>query len=543
MNARLAVLSLALLAAGCGNSTPPAASAGQPFVPGPDAPFAVRPDPTLSLPPCLLPAGTIGVPDQIDDPLPDRGNGRAAGDPATAPADLPAQLTLRSDTETFNRRYQFALRDGALWFKSNTAVTGIDEPWDKVAMPACLAGTVIGISLDDDELIAIRANGDIYGMDNALKDYALFNWSSRWGPPFWTNIAGWRLDGSDLAWSWSVISQREDRNWTDPAGNQHQPGAGKVSHIWLLRAGGQRYTYIDPWLALDHSYEMCGPVRGRFRGVNLSASGSTIFTVNRYGDLYTRNYDFDLCGADDVFFNYSYEDQRGVANPSIQLPTFDWLRQPKIPGAITHHISVHKVGADMQQRVLRVEGLDAGRHTGYWEKDYQGESAWRFVRTDRPLRGTLLDNRPRDSSLDDALPSEDRPYARNLERLDEIAQRPHVTGDDDWAGELPDFNFYCPPQTLRIRFSRSESLDLLLHTTDVIRLGPARARGLDDEPRRFNGDIEIPPATFATLDRLPPKSREFIALYLDSRRHTSVKLSGVSTRITVTTFGWEFTRP
>src|SRR3546814_2605460 len=71
-----------------------------------------------------------------------------------------------------------------------------------------------------------------------------------------------------------------------------------------------------------------------------------------------------------LFFEYAYEDQRGVSDPAIQLPTFDWLQQPKIPGAITQNISVHKVGTNMDHRILRVEGEDGG-HTGYWEKDYQ----------------------------------------------------------------------------------------------------------------------------------------------------------------------------
>src|SRR3546814_200556 len=178
-------------------------------------------------------------------------------------------------------------------------------------------------------------------MDNALKGYEQFNWSSRWGPIFWTGL-GYKLPPGYRAWSWTVISPAEDQNWTDPAGNLHPVGNGKVSHIWSLRDDGQHYRFNDPWLPRDDSYEMCGPQRGQFRGVNLSASGSTIFTINRYGDLYTRHYDFDLSGDDSLFFEYAYEDQRGVSDPAIQLPTFDWLQQPKIPGAIPQNISMHK---------------------------------------------------------------------------------------------------------------------------------------------------------------------------------------------------------
>src|SRR3546814_2421295 len=84
---------------------------------------------------------------------------------------------------------------------------------------------------------------------------------------------------------------------------------GKVSHIWSLRDDGQHYRFNDPWLPRDDSYEMCGPQRGQFRGVNLSASGSTIFTINRYGDLYTRHYDFDLSGDDSLFFEYARSEE------------------------------------------------------------------------------------------------------------------------------------------------------------------------------------------------------------------------------------------
>jgi len=536
------VLACSALLAACGSSSAPQSGPSPDFVTGPDAPFAQHADPDVALLPCILPGGTIGLPDPVVDPLPipDRGNGLAADATGTAPATLPAQVALRTDTESYNRRYQFALREGRLWFKSNTAVTGIAQPWAELALPGCLVDTLIGIAVDDDELTAIRADGGIYGMDNAFKDYTLFNWSSRWGPPLWTG-SGHRIPPDYRAWSWSVISPAEDRNWTDPAGNRHKVGDGKVSHIWLLREGGQRYTYVDPWLPRDDSYEMCGPRRGRFRGVNLSASGSTIFTVNRYGDLYTRHYDFDLCGADDVFFDYSYEDQRGVASPAIQLPTFDWLQQPKVPGRITHNLGVHKLGVDMEQRVLRVEGLDAAGHTGYWEKPWQDMDAraWQFMRTDQPLRGTLLDNRRYDSSLDDAGPGEDAVYARNLEYLAALAQREQVESDADWAGELLDFSFYCSPTQLRIHLSPTERLDLVLHTTDTIRQ-TERARGLDGNPRPFLGNIEIPAATHARLAELPPKSREFIQLYLKGQRFTNVDLSGVSGAITVSTFGWEF---
>ena len=48
--------------------------------------------------------------------------------------------------------------------------------WREVPLPPCFAGR-LGISLDDDELIALDAGRRIYTMDNALKDASLWNWT------------------------------------------------------------------------------------------------------------------------------------------------------------------------------------------------------------------------------------------------------------------------------------------------------------------------------------------------------------------------------
>src|SRR3546814_11480239 len=97
---------------------------------------------------------------------------------------------------------------------------------------------------------------------------------------------------------------------------------------------------------------------------------------------------------------------------------------------------------------------------------------WRFTRTDRPLRGTLLDNRPYDSSLDDAGPSEDASFTRNMDQLATLAAHAQVLGDEDWAGELPDFNFYCTPPPLLIWLAPDKQLDLILTTLHATRPRP-----------------------------------------------------------------------
>jgi hypothetical protein len=543
---RNALLVSLLWLAACGSSET-TDSTGTPLPLGPNAPFREHADHSVSLPLCYLPGGTMGIPDPIAwDFLPED---LALLPVGKRPHDLPENVHLRTDTESYNRRYLFALRDGRVWYKSNPAFSDEQPDWRAAPMPACLVDTLIGIAADDDELIAIRRNGDIYGMDNILKAPLLFNWTSRWGPPVWTGLLGYHIPQDYRAWSWTVISQSEDGNWTDPADNLHPVGAGKVSHIWVLSADGQRYTYIDPWLPRDLAYEMCGPLRGRFKAVNISSSGSTILSINRYGDLYTRHFDFDLQGCNEVFFNYSFDDQRGIANPKIQLPSFDWVRQPKVPGEITHNISLHKLGANMVHRIMRIEGRDAQGQTGYWEKDIVDldAAAWQFVHTDAPLRGTLLDNRPYDSSLLDIGDHEDLRYSRNLEQRHTLPTT--LAGDDDWAAELLDFNVYCSPATLRIHTGGGETMDLILHSTDQIRQLP-RGRGLDDDPRKFRGAIEVPAAMLARLDSLSVRQQAFIERYLGQRPFTEVSFSGITGEITISEkaallkgFSWVFKRP
>ena len=420
-----------------------------------------------------LAASTAGAPDPVAaDPI----IGIPPAWPQAPPGLLPGRVDLRTESETFNRIYEFATRAGTIYARRRQA----DEPWRELPVPPCFAERVASISVDDDELIAIDTAHHIYTMDNALKEGTLFNWSSRWGTPFWLG-PGYSLPPDLRAWAWSVVSPVEDETWTDPAGNRTAIGQGKVSHIWGLRRGGQRLTFWDPWLPLDESYEMCGPHRGRFRARSMSASGSYVFVAGRFGDLFTRLYDFDISGHDPVFFSYSYEDQRGAGDGApIQLPAEPWTEQPKIPGRITSEISIHKTGKGSLHRILRVEGRRGGR-TGYWERDVADppSAGWRFHATGGRLTGKPLRNPGRDTSARALGPSE------NL--------RFRMRGDGV-RGRLANFNVYCSPARLIIREGRAVRR-LRLHHVDGLRQ-QARGRGLDDVPRLQNGAIEGPPGTF-----------------------------------------------
>ena len=446
-----------------------------------------------------LAASTVGFPDQAPEEP-------GAGLPATwppAPAGLlPKRVYLRTATDSFNRRYAFATRGGEMYAQLPGG------PWRQMPLPPCFDGRVKSIAVDDDELIALDDSRRIFTMDNALKDASLFNWTSRWGTPFWAG-PGYQLPGGIRAWSWSVVSPLEDGRWTDPAGNHTAIGSGKVSHIWALRSGGRRIGFWDPWLPLDESYGMCGPLRGRFSAVNLSASGSTIFVIGRRGDMFTRLYDFDLSGHDPLFFDYSYENQRGRGDDApIQLPAARWVHHPKVPGPITSAISIHKVGRDTVHRTMRVEGLG-----GYWEKDVTrlDPGAWRFHATGQPARGRRLSNPRRDTSR------------RGLARAKTFRFAGGRLG-------VRDFSVHCSPARLRV--GGAGPFTLVLHAVDGLRQ-QSRSYGLDDVPREYYGDIEVPKRSLR---------RAFVKTKLGGRRFTDVTLQVTSSELRIPDLGWTLRR-
>jgi hypothetical protein len=464
--------------------------------------------------------GTAGARDLLQaSAIPEAGTTAAL--PA-APARLipPGVAPLRGTTDTYNSRYAFAARGGNLYVRHNAAVD--PAGWRTVPLPPCLAGKIMQISADDDELIAIDALRDVYVMDNALKGPAAFNWTNRWGLPFWRG-AGRTLPRGVLAWSWSVLSPAEDRTWSDPAGNAHVVGADKVSHIWALRTGGQRLTFMDPWLAPDDSYEMCGPDRGRFRAVNLSASGSTVFVIGARGDLYTRLFDFDLSGSDPAFFHYTYDRQphrAGVDTAPIQLPSAGWVHQPKVPGAITSAISVAKTGTGSVHRVLRVEGRDARGRDGYWQKDVTART-WRFHRTGGPLTGRRLLNPQRDTS-----------------RVGRGAAADVRFSGGAGAGlgvSVEDFNVHCSPARLVLR-AGGKTTTLLLHSADALR-GNVQPAGLAATPRAEYGAVEVPAAVLAHRAQLPAAIKGYISDRLHDQRFTTVDLTATTHALTLTQLG------
>jgi hypothetical protein len=460
---------------------------------------------------------------------------------ACVPSGLPEKVYFKGNSESMNSRYYAAISNGNIWVRPNIERTGITGKWVKLEnLPAGLAGQVIEIAMDDEHIIALNKERQIYTMWNALDEVSKFRWQKAWGLPFW-NGPGMKLRSDLMKWDFSVVSIPEDGYWTDPAGNLKKVGGAKCSHIIMLNDGGQSITFNDPWLPRDYSYGIGTPYRGRFISVNLSSSGSTHFIINRYGDMFTRMFDFDISGLDQ-FFLYSYEDRRGIpGNPDslfqiVQLPAEDWLRQPKImtcgKASITDRISIQKIGKNCIHRTLRVEGTDGNGTTGFYEKDIREpeSTTWKFVKTGQKLTGRKIENKAYDSSSETLGAGDDMVYSMKAA---------------NFTAGIPDFNCYNPPATLEIRLSGGSSFSLPLHYRETIRI-KERAAGIDDDPRAFLGAIEAPQAFIDSLKDAPEEVRAFAGKYLETQdgRFTEIRLNATLDTLEINGPGidWSFER-
>ena len=122
------------------------------------APAAFAGEPASSRCSELLPGGTANTPDPVRaGPAPPLPASWAKGS-----AGLPKHVFVRSSTATYNRLYEFALADGDLFARRR----GGEERWRAVPLPECLEGQLTGISADDDEMIGLDDDRNVYTMDN-----------------------------------------------------------------------------------------------------------------------------------------------------------------------------------------------------------------------------------------------------------------------------------------------------------------------------------------------------------------------------------------
>ncbi|MBI2383286.1 MAG: hypothetical protein HYV18_04365 [Gammaproteobacteria bacterium] len=510
--------SIAAGIAGCGASAPDSARAAAAPAQPSSADDGIR---TIPDPACAdAYGGTTGLFQRPVDPGVSNAAQGGTAVSAEVAATLPRVIHLRGPRDSYTADYYFATRDGHIYITANREPTGTDEPWRQMSLPSCLDGNVTEISADGRVLLALDEGRWVYTLDLEVVAAGSAGWTRRWGPFFWTDF-GIPMPSDVTAWATSELTPEVDGTFTDRAGNEQVPAG--ILTVYLLRGDGQHITYIDPWLPSDESREVCGPERNTLRPAGLSGSGSTVMVVTREGDIYTRLYEFDVSGANTVFLDYAWEDQRGAADPPIQLPAPDWVRHPRIPGRHTDRLSLRKLSPGTQHRVMRVEGRDAQGHTGYWQKDLADREAsdWAFVATGEALQGRSL---PLPAPYRD--PPEDYAYAGTIE---------------GWKAELLDFNPYCSPATLRLHIGQSGPLELILHTTDGLRQ-ERRARGLDGYPHNYRSAVEVPAEIWARRGQLAPEAQAFLQKHFTASRFLDGPLMATQSRLQLQAPCWTLRR-
>ena len=127
----------------------------------------------------------------------------------------------------------------------------------------------------------------------------------------------------------------------------------------------------------DFSYELCLPKRNRLKAKSFSSSGGFVFIMNKFGDMYTRLWNLDIAGYNQIYARYIYKDPKVESGRhtglfeflrKIRLPSPNWKRQPKIKGKITNVISIFKEGKETVRALLRVEGSKGGKRGVFLKK-------------------------------------------------------------------------------------------------------------------------------------------------------------------------------
>lgn len=417
-------------------------------------------------------------------------------------ASFPEYIYFRSQKKSYNEKYNFLVANGKLWISKRLGDKVIG-PWNELPFHPDLKNPK-EISADSDHLIVIDQENRIFSTRKALdNDLKKIKGTTKWGPPLWLG-PGMHMPPNVKSWAISFLSPREDKYWVDPGGNKQGVGQG-VSTIYALDKGGQTITYLDPWLAIDHSYQLCTPVNGRFQAESISSSGSTHFIINRFGDMYVQTFDFDISGADPVFFKYTYDPTKGKGpkkDPNIfsgfisrrVIPIEGWIKQPKIQGTITDRISIYRIGFGVINRELRVEGQKDGV-TGFFRRETKGNSPWVFIPTGLPLEGNILNNSSNDQTLDSLGVDRSSAFSTKL--------------SDGTKITIPNFNSHCTPADLLVVFPKGDTIKLRLHSHHLIRFSP-RPVGLTNEDLKLGGAIEIPREILSNLKNQSLNVQKFL---------------------------------
>ena len=423
--------------------------------------------------------------------------------------ELPYAISLRTPTRAFNEIYYFAVKDGLIHVKERSDGAG----WHvlgNTGYPENIIGNPITydpiteISVDGPILIAVSETRRIYYCKNGYAAPGSISWTDHWGSPLGEgpgislpeNIRGWVLSQDDL-----------DRNkfYYDQNGNAYPC---QVTSVFYLSENGQEIHFTDPWTPPDWGYRIAGPFRDRFISESISAAASTLFVINRFGDMYTHQNDFDI-GGGNPFFNYTFEDDIHYDNnESIlnfilarkrRVPDQVWYNQPKIhteaAGRITKNITIifPETGEPGESdRILRVEGVNGAGLPGYYEKNLEGV-IWHFVSTPGRVidEKDFIDNPPENMSDMTLGAAPEYQFPGEMKNL--------LFGSME--AELAKFSLVASPAEIRLNLGDNQWVTLKMHHHLTLRNSVREHPGEDGDYVTLKGAIEIPDELLGSEDQ------------------------------------------
>jgi hypothetical protein len=443
---------------------------------------------------------------------------------ASLPADLPQDVRLKTQTESFSSENLYALRDGKLWVKPNPRAPGAGGEWvpfegtgvpfGKKAPSFGAEDRLTGFAAEGLMVVALSEKGRVYVWQPTLFEPTV--WMDRVGQP----IAGpLRLPPhKDFTFSLSVqVAPKKRRTpmhdidafYEDAAGNRVE--FGFTATVYVLDPDGQRIRYWDTGLPPAFYRAFATPDRGRFVAERLVASGSTVLVVDKAGRLATRMMDYEMNGACPGL-RYTFEKKKqgeqilSLFAAERVLPLEGWRMQPSIPlegqAERTTLISIHMTGQGNAARELRVRGRNAAGVYGYWWKPVF-ELTWQFETTGETYDAAAVVPPGAAPVLG---PAQDRTYAGKLTRR----------GSPPLDVELLDFDYYDSPATLRLH-QGGRSWDVRFHTFDAWgptvqqKEHPDLVGSALGEPKLLLGTLEVPPELLTSSDA---PTRALVGTYL-----------------------------
>lgn len=446
----------------------------------------------------------------------------------------------------FNDVNEFRLFSGELQFRPRFATSS----WQKIDLPEESVGT-LEISADDRNLILIDQERRLFTLFGALEnDSSLFKWTGTWGKvgyPIWGG-PGARLPPDTLAWASSFMSTQVDKYLLYPVpglplsqGNKRWIGQG-VNSVYVIRAESNRITLMDPWLptkvledgtlTYDESYEVCGPLDGRLKLSAIAASGSHLFVMGEAATLWTRLYDFDVAGSDEVFFRYTFSPltKDSPADEIIpfwygkerQLPAPDWVLQPAVPGTPTNRLAMIKTGPGGWGRKLFVEGKNNEGMRGFFSK-YLFDPSWQFTAAQTPFLGAEMAQAKLDQEKIRARSNRDQvDFKVGGHLFTNFLFFPRL--QTDYRVLIHRFHPYCSPAQLEIIYRGRHSFKFNLHHTHTVRF-ETRERGLGQEELPMYGALEIRAADWAQRENWPAWVKEFVKDYFPQNHQRFLKVA------------------